>query len=226
MKKYSKILCTTLTVLTVMVSSLPAFAASNDGASSDKAIKAAQKGVYDQTIIDKEWSKVKSKPIEADKVPTNNSVVKSSTTTSSTGTYPTRNGVILVTADAYKGLIPTGHAAIIWTYGTVVESLSGGVTTGPSNWYSTKKTCYGVTVRGTTNDQDNEASNWCYNQFGKKYNFDYFNPYTRSKFYCSQLVYAAFLDLYGIDMNTSASGVAVHPMALVNTPETSLLYSK
>ena len=31
-----------------------------------------------------------------------------------TGKYPVRKGTILVTSDAYKGLIPTGHAAMVW----------------------------------------------------------------------------------------------------------------
>lgn len=32
----------------------------------------------------------------------------------STGTYPTYKGTILVTADKFSGIIPTGHAAIIF----------------------------------------------------------------------------------------------------------------
>lgn len=143
-----------------------------------------------------------------------------------TGTYPRRKGVILVTKDKLKGIIPTGHAAIVYSSGTVVESLSGGVTTGANNWYQTRNTCYGVTVRGTTTAQDSSAADWCYKQRGKAYNFNYLNPYTRSKFYCSQLVYAAFLDKYGINLDTSAFGVAVHPMELVNTGNTSLIYQK
>jgi len=30
----------------------------------------------------------------------------------SIGTYPRRKGVILVTKDKFKGIIPTGHAAL------------------------------------------------------------------------------------------------------------------
>jgi len=51
------------------------------------------------------------------------------------GQYPTRKGVILVTGDKYKGLIPTGHAAIIYTSEVLVESLSQGVTTGRNDWF-------------------------------------------------------------------------------------------
>jgi uncharacterized protein YycO len=144
----------------------------------------------------------------------------------SMGTYPTRYGVILVTADAYKGLIPTGHAAIIWTSSTVVESLSGGVTTGSNNWNTTKTTCYGVTTYGTTAYEDDQASYYAYAQIGKPYNWVYPDRWTRSKFYCSQLVYAAYLDLYGIDLDTAAFLSAVHPMELVNSSNTYTIYQK
>lgn len=146
--------------------------------------------------------------------------------TASTGTYPTRYGVILVTEDKYKGLIPTGHAAIIWTSTTVVESLSNGVTTGPNDWNTSKNTCYGITVSGTTTAQDNAASNWCYKQIGKPYNYNYLDKNTRTKFYCSQLIYAAYLDNYNINIDTSAFVTAVHPMELVNSSNTYTIYIK
>ncbi|MBE6081073.1 MULTISPECIES: YiiX/YebB-like N1pC/P60 family cysteine hydrolase [Tissierellales] len=142
------------------------------------------------------------------------------------GTYPTRKGVILVTADKLKGIIPTGHAAIIYSSGTVVESLSNGVTTGNNDWNRTRGTCYGVTVTSTTISEDASAANYCYNKIGLPYNFNYLNPYTRSKFYCSQLVYAAFLDLYDINLDTAAFAIAVHPMELVNTDKTMTIYEK
>lgn len=134
--------------------------------------------------------------------------------------------LILVTADKYKGLIPTGHAGIIWTSSTIVESLSNGVTTGPNDWNTSKTSCYGISVKGTTVDEDNEASNWCYRQLGKPYNYNYFNVSTRKKFYCSQLVWAAFKDNYGIDLDTSDFGDAVHPMELVNSSKTYTIYKK
>lgn len=148
------------------------------------------------------------------------------------GQYPTRKGVILVTSDAYKGLIPTGHAAIIYTSEVVVESLSQGVTTGDNNWNSTKNTCYGVTVKKTTTKQDGEAADWCHKQILKPYNKNYFNMSTREKFYCSQLVWAAFLDKHNIDLNTPAFtnvimlSNPIHPMELVWTDETNLIYEK
>lgn len=156
-------------------------------------------------------------PIEPDKVPQ---------TRSAYGTYPTRKGVILATNDKYMGLIPTGHAAIIYTSSTVVESLSEGVTMGNNNWHTSKSQAYGITVRSTTAAQDAKAADYCYNQRGYPYNFDYFDINTRTKFYCSQLVWAAFKDLYNIDLNTSAYGTAIHPLELRDTDKTSLIYRK
>lgn len=141
------------------------------------------------------------------------------------GKYPTRKGTILVTADAYKGLIPTGHAAIVWSSSKVIESTAKGVVWGKNNWRQTKKTVYGLTVRGTTAKQDAAAADWCRKQIGKKYNYNYFNKSTRAKFYCSQLVWAAFKDLYKIDLDTSLfTKYAVHPMELVYSSKTSLIY--
>lgn len=134
------------------------------------------------------------------------------------GAYPTRPGVILVTPDPYtasKGVvsIPTGHAAIIWSTKSVVESLDVGVVKRPNDWSSSKQQVYGLTVRGTTVAQDNAASNWAYAQIGKPYLWPwesnwqgYFQTWRRDKFYCSHLVWAAFKDKFGIDLSTPDFG--------------------
>lgn len=81
--------------------------------------------------------------------------------------YPCRKCVILVTTDAYKDLIPTGYAAII---------------------YNTKK--------------------WW-------------------NLYCSQLIYVAYLDKFGIDLNTGWFDVgSLHLGELVLSPETYKIYQK
>lgn len=141
------------------------------------------------------------------------------------GSYPTRKGVILVTADAYKNLIPTGHAAIIYSKTKVVESVASGVSWGKNNWKSTKKTVFGVGVKATSEKQDAKAADWCKKRIGKAYNYNYFNVNTREKFYCSQLVWAAYKDLYGVNMNTAVFGSAIHPLELVSSAQTSLVYS-
>ncbi|MBE6015247.1 MAG: hypothetical protein E7241_07760 [Lachnospiraceae bacterium] len=190
-------------------------------ASADKTISAEE--VFPEEQVKMAHEVARSKPISD-----YNEVkgINSRKALKSTGSYPKQKGVILITGDAYKGLIPTGHAAIVWTPSLVVESLANGVTTGPNNWDVSKDTCEAVTVRGTTYLQDSEAANWCYRQIGKPYNYDYFNVNTRSKFYCSQLVWASFKDNYGIDLNTSLFGNAVHPVELEYSSNTSIIYEK
>lgn len=153
------------------------------------------------------------------------SVSMTSLAATSSGKYPTRQGAILVTSDAYKGLIPTGHAAIVFSKTSVVESLSDGVTIGKNNWKQTKNKFYGVSVTKTSAKDDRKAARWCYKQKGKSYNYNFLNVKTRKKFYCSQLIYAAFLDNFNIDLNTSLFGAAIHPMEIVDSPQTIVSYT-
>lgn len=162
-----------------------------------------------------------SQPIVPDKV-------SSISTYATSGTYPTRKGVILATNTnaSLGGATFVGHAAIIYSANTVVESLSKGVTTGKNDWNSTKTRCWGVTVKSTSAAQDANAANWCYNKRGCPYNYNFANVSTREKFYCSQLVWASFKDVCGVDLNTSTLGAIVTPMELVNTDKTNVIYSK
>ena len=218
---FSKLICISF-VLTTLFTTSTSYAATQ---TNDNELKANQQGAYSQAYTDSEWAKAKNKPVVQDKTASKSSINRL-TSRSLVGSYPTRFGVILVTADAYKGLIPTGHSAIIWDTGKVIEAVSSGVVIGPNDWNNTKGTCYGVTVNTTTEAQDNAAANWCRTKVGLPYNYNYLNPYTRSKFYCSQLVYASFLDNYSVNLNTNSYLQAVHPMELVNTPNTNTIYQK
>lgn len=143
------------------------------------------------------------------------------------GTFPTRPGIILVTSDAYKNLIPTGHAAIVYSKGYVIEALSNGVVKGKNNWRSNKKEFWGVTTSSTSAGQDATIVDMCYNEVKRKtpYNYNYLDIKTRKRFYCSHLIYAKYKDRYGIDLNTSAyTYSAIHPLELVNTSKTCTLY--
>lgn len=200
--------CIIIALVLVLTNLSPVFAQTKDGYT------------IDMKQVEADWEKAAKVPVERDKVSERSNIISPL----ATGTYPTRKGVILVTPDKLKGIIPTGHAAIIYNSTTVVESLSEGVTTGPNNWNKVRSKTYGVTVSGTTATQDSNAANWCYNQRGKSYNWNYLNVSTRSSFYCSHLIWAAFKDLYGIDLDTSSYGVAVHPMELVNSSRTTKIY--
>lgn len=160
------------------------------------------------------WEEAARMPIMSDKGPMRR-----------LGTYPTRKGVILVTGDKFKW-IPSGHAAIVYSSSRVVESTDQGVVFGSNNWASSKGVVYGLNVNETTTIQDAAAANWCYSQIGKPYNYNFFDRDTRISFYCSQLVWAAYKDLYGIDLDTPAWGNAVYPTELVMSSHTSTLYSQ
>ncbi|MFN8098857.1 MAG: YiiX/YebB-like N1pC/P60 family cysteine hydrolase [Dermatophilaceae bacterium] len=149
------------------------------------------------------------------------------------GTYPTRKGTFLSTDTKFAGLIPTGHSAMVYSSGYVIESLSSGVQWGSNNWYAVKPHVWGMTTRATTSTQDSAAADWVKAQLGKPYNYNYYNMGTRSSFYCSQLVWASFRDTTGIDLNTSSYDVdylglhAIHPMELpssANSTKVSTFY--
>ena len=224
MKKRKLFVTTMLAMSMVISSSIVTSAASSSGTSSTSSI-------FSVKSINKCLSEIAKSPLYSD-VKNGTKIVPTSSTnltklsSTSTGTYPTRKGVILVTGDAYKGLLPTGHAAIVYSSNTVVESLSNGVTTGKNNWYQTKETCYGASTYGTSAQNDITVANWCYGKIGTPYNYNYFNTSTRKKFYCSQLVYAGYLDNYNINLNTSLFGGAVHPLELIQSDETYLIYKQ
>jgi uncharacterized protein YycO len=155
-----------------------------------------------------------------------------------TGKYPSQPGIILVTPDKYKNLIPTGHAAIVYNKNYVIESVAQGVIRGKNNWERRKSKIYGLRVKNTSAAQRKKASRWCEKKIGKKYNYDYFNTKTRSKFYCSHLIWAAYKDNYKIDLNTPAFARTkkvgrhktvyqnpVHPMELVKSSKTATVYT-
>jgi uncharacterized protein YycO len=215
-------------ICTCVVTSLFIVPTSAGASTNDIKTKAEQQqGVYSQAYTDAEWAKAKKQPVMQDKV-TSKTSTNGIASAAAWGSYPTRNGVILVTPDYYKDLIPTGHAGIIWdgATGRIIESLAGGVTIGDNDWNITRNVAYGVSVDGTTIAEDNDASNWCRDQVGIRYNYIYTNPYTRSAFYCSQLVYASYLDNCFVNLDTFAYLQAVHPMELVNSSNTYKIYEK
>ena len=147
-------------------------------------------------------------------------------TTRATNMYPTRKGIILVTDVKVSGVVPTGHAAIVYSQDYCVESVAEGVVLGRNNWYSQYKNCAAAAVKGTTFAQDEAVGNWCYRQIGKPYNWSYYDISRRDAFYCAQLVWAGYKDLCGIDLNTSEAGTAIHPLELLWSPNTYKVYGK
>lgn len=182
--------------------------------------------VFPRKEVEKLYKEIDNMPISVDdKGSFNENDYENMLRTS--GRYPKRKGVILVTKDSFKDEKVIGHAAIVYSEKSIIESVpSKGVTKGTNDWDSSKKTCYGLSVKGTSQQQDSSAANWCADQIGKPYNWNYINPKTRESFYCSQLVWAAFKDNCGIDLNTKKFGDAIHPLELINEDKVKIIYEK
>ncbi len=193
------------------------------------AAKMTASQVFDQQKVEQMSALIKSKVKVTDfKAPKTVNNLSIATITSAPSDYPTRKGQILITNDAYKGLIPTGHSAIVYSSTQVVESVSSVVVMGKNDWWSSKNSSAAGSVSSTTTTQDADAAEWCKGQVGKPYNYNYFNTGTRSSFYCSQLVWASFLDKYGVNLNTNVYstplGNPVHPLELLANDLTYISY--
>lgn len=144
------------------------------------------------------------------------------------GKWSKRAGVICIT-DSYASsfLFNNGHAGIyaVNERSTIESNMSNGVYRETRDWRSNYKgnTIIQVTVKGTSVAQDRAAARWAEKQIGKGYNKQFFNISRRDKFYCSQLVWAAFKDTCKVDIGTAAWGHAIHPFELYNA-KTKLVY--
>jgi uncharacterized protein YycO len=213
--------------------SLSLFVVPASAQSKPDSAKMTADEVFNQQTVDQMCIIIKSKEEVADfKAPKTEKNISASAVSASAASapadYPTRKGMILITNDYYKGLIPTGHSAIVYSATQVVESVSNGVVMGKNDWWSSKNSSAAGSVNSTTVAQDAAAADWCKGQLGKPYNFNYFNTGTRSSFYCSQLVWASFLDNYSVDLNTSAYstvlGNPIHPLELLANDLTYISY--
>lgn len=192
------------------------FANENKNIDSDdtKAIIEQQVSAFDE--LDKQIRENSSQIIHPDKS-------KSRSARSTVGNYPTRPGVFLVTRDGSLDKL-LGHAGIVYNSATTVESFpNGGVGTYSNTWNTRYNTVYGATTLDITDEDDVNAANYAYEQKGKPYNWNFFNPDSDSSFYCSQLVYKAFKDTTGIDINKG--GGIVFPIDLIESNKTHIVYS-
>ena len=234
-KKSETIMCVIL-VFSMIFSVL----CSGDSASAltqtDVSDRASEEYVSAEDVFDYDTFKVIKEKVDRLNYAENNECIKDEISTHSDGIQklnakadnPTLRGAILVTTDAYKNLIPTGHAAVLYSKDYVIEALADGVQRGKNNWVKTKKEFFVCEANGISRDGMIRAMGWCDKKRGKPYNYNYYNIDTRDSFYCSHLIYAAYKDYFGIDMNTkdfdsSVLGKAIHPIELVSTPKTNPL---
>lgn len=146
--------------------------------------------------------------------------------------YPTQPGDILITSDPYKGLIPTGHVAIVLNEDEIVEATSNGVIISRNDWIQTKKEVYGIRIDSVKNTDQfvEKISDYLNNNLTKKYNYNYLNTKRRDKYYCSHLAYSLYLDLFDINLDTPLFGKAnngasaIHPLELVLSKYANIIY--
>lgn len=146
----------------------------------------------------------------------------------SLGTY----GDILVSTLIDSGSVAfSGHAAIVSSSSsTTIESYAqnwgpinkDGVQKYSSNWGS-KSGAFLVRPYGVSSAQFSSAAGYAASQVGKGYNWNFFDKNRADKFYCSQLVWRAWLNA-GINTETgSVPNGVIAPADLVNSSNTDVV---
>lgn len=157
---------------------------------------------------------------------------------SMTSGWDWRDGLICVT-DHGKGtqLINTWHCGIVAPQapGVVGEAanpeigcrLRSGEWSEPAGY-----TVWQVGVNSTTVEQDWKAGEWGGEQcrVNKPYNSNFWNARQTDSFYCSQLVWASYYYVNGVDLNKPdndlGSNIAIHPGEFVNNSNTTIVYQR
>ena len=177
--------------------------------------------VFAENEVKAAWNNFLDKPIT---VSLKDNVYKKTRALYKDVNHSSRPGVIMVTKDKYKNLVPLGHAGIVYSGTELIESIDVGVVVGKNDWHVSKKTSAGLSVKRTSAGQDAAAARWARSQKGKPYNINFYDRDTRSRFYCSQLVWAAYKDTAGIDLDTPKWGHAIHPVELAESSEVSVMF--
>ncbi len=143
-------------------------------------------------------------------------------------------GDVLVTLDgsSSKGIFNVGHAGIVSNYSSTytVESFPegdgrpDGVAHYPNNWAIRYNKVKGMYVSGAQSSHYTEAGKAARSLIGKPYNWVFTDKTTYAKFYCSQLVWRAWINQgWDIDANY---GSVVTPSDIINDAHTIAFYSK
>ncbi|GAB2021915.1 hypothetical protein RyT2_09890 [Pseudolactococcus yaeyamensis] len=182
---------------------------------------------------------VDDKPLEADK--------PSKSVRARYGAWSWRDGVIALT-DGGSGIqVPvlglewsSWHAAIVapqWLYAVVEAGPKNGVfvthSSASTNNFEGRypnNQVWQVAPRTTSVAQDLEAGRWAGRQVGKPYNNDFAGDIRRTdKFYCSQLVWAAYYYSCGYDLDLTRYNTfgtwRIHPKEIYDA-DTALIYRK
>lgn len=226
-KKLNILISALVLTMSIGVISVSAASISNDTTSTNALVlsssqQAAVDKVYNSFNARTTTDKILSKDI---KTSVNTGIQPM--TASSGGIYPTRKGAILVTSDFSSMGVNLGHAGIVYDAKTTVEAKTTGVGLFQNNWNLTCTHVEGVSVKSTTTVQDAAAADWCYHQYGKAYNYIFTNTGRRDEFYCSQLVWAPYKDLYNLNIDPTTSWLGcIVPIDLPTESTNSISYVK
>jgi uncharacterized protein YycO len=124
-------------------------------------------------------------------------------------------------AGGHAGVVHTDKEYVIESFGNKSKELNG-VRKWPNDWENRYKHIRGLYVSGAGPEHYQQAANYSQDQLGKSYNYNFFNKKTTAKFYCSQLVWRAWMN-NGYDLD---DGGAVWPIDLIESPNTKVFYSK
>lgn len=148
------------------------------------------------------------------------------------GTWSWRDGLICISDAKYSGVINHGHAGIVaaapYYEATIEANKETGVAVVYGSWEGRSGQVWQVGVNTTSVAEDQKAAQWAAKQIGKPYNNSFYDVWTRKKFYCSQLVWAAYRDTAGpkADVSLNRYGAAIHPFELRDHPNTTIVYRK
>ncbi|MBN7575800.1 MULTISPECIES: YiiX/YebB-like N1pC/P60 family cysteine hydrolase [Clostridium] len=213
MKKNFIIRYTIFTLLAVVSMSSTVFAKENTAAdnTNKEMQQIIEKSKHDSDELIKNWDKLKvtTTPKTSKEINTINSV-DSEAAPNSVGS----SGDILVTPATVFGNGPiTGHAGMVdLNPDLTIESMtSGGVRRYTNDW----KTRYTKALCATVKNADPEqAVDYATSKIGSSYNYNFLNKWKTDTFYCSQLVWRAYIE-QGIDLDKDG-GNAVLPTDLVS----------
>lgn len=199
----------TVFTLLVMVS-IPSSAFAQENASNNTNNQMEQliiKSKQDSDDLIKNWDKLKV--TSTPKVSKKMNMYSSESAPNSVGSY----GDILVTPSTIFGNGPiTGHAGMVdLNSDLTIESMaSGGVRRYTNDWKTryTKALC--ATVK---NANPRQAVDYASSKVGSSYNYNFLNKWKTDTFYCSQLVWRAYIE-QGIDLDKDG-GNAVLPTDLI-----------
>lgn len=204
---------TIFTLLAIASMSSAAFATEN-ASTNDNDIQMKQlinKSKQDSKELIKKWDKLKvTADSKASKKINYINSLDSENAPNSVGSA----GDILVTPATVFGTGPiTGHAGMVDSNPdlTIESMTSGGVRRYTNDW----KTRYTKALCATVKSSDPEqAVDYASSKIGCSYNYNFLNKWKTDKFYCSQLVWRAYME-QGIDLDKDG-GNAVLPTDLVS----------